>query len=137
VLDTSLPLTHDALPRLEYTPKLTDFGLAKWLESPQQMTHTATAIGTPAYMAPEQVEGRTDQIGPRTDVYGLGATLYEALTGRPPFQGASMWETFQQIKEGRLIAPRQLKASVPADLEAICLKCLEHDRGTATVQHDS
>jgi tetratricopeptide (TPR) repeat protein len=82
-------------------------------------------IGTPAYMAPEQVDGRNDEIGPATDVYGLGATLYEMLTGQSPFGADSTWETLRRIRNSEFPPPRKLCSLVPQDLEAICLKCLE------------
>jgi tRNA A-37 threonylcarbamoyl transferase component Bud32 len=110
---------------LEYTPKLTDFGLAKWLEDSPQLTRTLTAVGTPAYMAPEQIDGSAEGVGPTADVYALGATLYQMLTGQPPYRGHSTWDTFRQVKDGQVAAPRRLAPAVPRDLEAICLKCLE------------
>jgi WD40 repeat protein/tRNA A-37 threonylcarbamoyl transferase component Bud32 len=81
-------------------------------------------IGTPAYMAPEQAEGRTDRIDRRTDVYGLGAILYELLTGRPPFTGAEVQEVLRQVREAEPARPRQVWAGVPRALEAVCLRAL-------------
>ena len=105
------------------TPKITDFGVAKQGDS--VMTATGDVLGTPSYMAPEQAEGKTKLIGPAADVYALGAILYELLTGRPPFKGASPWETIQLVTKSEAVTPRQLQPGVPRDLETICLKCLE------------
>lgn len=115
----------DARDRAEFTPKLTDFGLAKLLEGRQDETRSNALLGTPAYMAPEQASGRIDQIGPATDVYALGAILYELLTGMVPFRGSSDLHVLRQIAEDESRNPRRLRPDVPRDLEAICLKCLE------------
>ncbi len=106
-------------------PKISDFGLAKRLDGASSATQTGEILGTPCYMAPEQAEGKKDSIGPLTDVYGLGAILYELLTGRPPFRGASPLETIRMVAAAEPIPPTRLAPSVPRDLEAICLKCLE------------
>lgn len=119
----SLPNAQCPMPTL--TPKLTDFGLAKRLGADTAHTTTGEVIGTPAYMAPEQARGETDAIGPAVDVYALGAILYESLTGNPPFRGGSVLETLRQAISDDPVPPRQVKSSVPRDLEAICLKCLE------------
>jgi tetratricopeptide (TPR) repeat protein/tRNA A-37 threonylcarbamoyl transferase component Bud32 len=108
-----------------FTPKLTDFGLARLTECPQEHTATGAVLGTPAYMAPEQAEGRQCDIGVATDVYALGATLYELVTGRPPFRGDSELQTLRLVTEGRLLPPRRLRANTPPELDAICSKCLE------------
>jgi predicted Ser/Thr protein kinase len=107
------------------TPKIADFGLAKRLDDDSGHTHTGEILGTPSYMAPEQAEGKKDQIGPHTDVYALGAILYELLAGKPPFQGISPLDSLRLVVAQEPIAPSQIAASVPRDLEAICLKCLE------------
>lgn len=109
------------------TPKLTDFGIARCLEAAEELTRTGEIVGTPAYMAPEQAAGRRAEVGPATDVYGLGAVLYETLTGRPPFQAETPLETLRQVQTEDPLPPRRLKAGVPRDLETICLKCLEKE----------
>jgi WD40 repeat protein/tetratricopeptide (TPR) repeat protein len=112
--------------RLE--PKIGDFGLAKLAESDSKATYSGAAIGTPDYMAPEQT-GLLDngQQGPATDIYGLGAILYEMLVGHPPFAGCTRLETITQVVKSEVISPRRLRSSVPRDLETICLKCLERE----------
>jgi WD40 repeat protein len=107
------------------TPKVTDFGLAKRVDLGPGLTQTGMVLGTPAYMAPEQAEGRINEIGPAVDVYALGAILYELLTGRAPFRGVSALETLEQVRTREPVAPRQLQPKVPRDLETVCLKCLE------------
>jgi len=109
----------------QQTPKITDFGLAKRIDTDANLSRTGEVMGTPSYMAPEQAAGETREIGPAADVYALGAILYELLTGRPPFKGASLWDTVQLVVGTEPIAPRQLQPKVPRDLETICLKCLQ------------
>lgn len=106
------------------TPKITDFGLAKKLDDESGQTRTGAVMGTPSYMAPEQAEGRIQDIGPATDVYALGAILYEMLTGRPPFRGATVLETLEQVRTQETVSPSRLVPAVPRDLETVCLKCL-------------
>jgi eukaryotic-like serine/threonine-protein kinase len=106
-------------------PKVTDFGLAKKLQSDSGLTQTGQVMGTPSYMPPEQAEGK--EVGPLADVYALGAVLYCLLTGRPPFQSASPMDTLMQVVGQEPVPPRQLNPSVPRDLETICLKCLQKD----------
>ncbi|MGE0606779.1 MAG: SUMF1/EgtB/PvdO family nonheme iron enzyme [Pirellulales bacterium] len=110
-------------------PRVTDFGLAKQLDSDDGLTHTGDVMGTPSYMAPEQAEGRLDQIGVGTDIYALGAILYHVLTGRPPFHGINKIETIRQLLEQDPVSPRQLNAAIPRDLETITLKCLRKEPG--------
>ena len=112
--------------RLYGIPKITDFGLAKHLDI-QSQTRTGAILGTPSYMAPEQAESRAHAIGPATDVYGLGAMLYEMLTGRPPFESDSSLTTIRKLLAQDPLPPSHLQLKVPRDLETICLKCLEKD----------
>ena len=105
--------------------KISDFGLAKESGSTAGLTVTGEILGSPSYMAPEQVQERIDEIDVRTDVYAMGATLYEMLSGRPPFQAASHAETFKQVIDSEPVSPRLLNPGVPPDLETICLRCLE------------
>ncbi|MCI0536792.1 MAG: serine/threonine protein kinase [Verrucomicrobiales bacterium] len=107
-------------------PHLTDFGLAKRLEEESTLTLSGEVLGSPSYMAPEQAAGKSI-CGAAADIYSLGAVLFELLTGRPPFVGASAVETLQQTLQGEPIPPRALKPSIPPDLETICLKCLEKE----------
>ncbi len=107
------------------TPKIADFGLAKRTDSDYVHTQTGAILGSPSYMAPEQAAGASDKIGPATDVYALGVILYELLTGRPPFRGASLIDTIEQVREHAPPPPRSLQPKIPRDLETICLKCLE------------
>ncbi|MCI0682793.1 MAG: WD40 repeat domain-containing serine/threonine-protein kinase [Gemmataceae bacterium] len=105
-------------------PKISDFGLAKQIQDDNLQTKTGAIVGTPSYMAPEQAEGRVKELGPLVDVYALGATLYDLLTGRPPFNGASMMDTLTQVRTEEPVAPTRLQPALPRDLETICLKCL-------------
>ena len=111
------------------SPKVSDFGLARRLDGDDMLTAAGGRIGTPSYMAPEQVSGSENSIGPAADVYGLGAILYEMLTGRPPFRGESIAETERQLLDTDPAVPSQLNARVPRDLDTICLKCLSKDPG--------
>lgn len=108
----------------EFTPKVSDFGIAKWLERESEQTRDGEVIGTPAYMAPEQTSGTGKDIGLRTDVYGLGVVLYELLTGRVPLQGPSTLDTLMLVRTEDPIPPRRLQPGISRDLETICLKCL-------------
>jgi tRNA A-37 threonylcarbamoyl transferase component Bud32 len=110
----------------EGEPKISDFGLAKRLDAEQGQTRTGAVLGTPSYMAPEQAEGKAG-IGPAADVYGLGAILYELLTGRPPFQADTALDIVRQVVSEEPARPSQLRPKLPRDLETICLKCLEKD----------
>jgi serine/threonine protein kinase len=112
-----------------FVAKITDFGLAKRLNVPGDPTPTGAIIGTPSYMAPEQASGRVHEVGPPTDVYALGMILYELLTGRSAFAGATALETLEQVRTQEPVPPTRLQPRVPRDLETITLKCLEKDRG--------
>jgi WD40 repeat protein/serine/threonine protein kinase len=116
-----------SLREMSSIPKITDFGLARWLDQEHGLTQTGIVAGTPAYMAPEQAAGRRHAIGPATDVYALGAILYELLTGRPPFQGATSQDTLHQVCTNEPVPPRRLQPRLPRDLETICLKCLDKE----------
>jgi serine/threonine protein kinase/tetratricopeptide (TPR) repeat protein len=108
-------------------PKITDFGLAKRLESDSSQTRTGTLMGTPSYMAPEQAAGRTREVGPLSDQYALGAMLYEMLTGRPPLVGTTIAETLDLVQNKEPLPPSRLQPGVARDLETICLKCLQKE----------
>jgi formylglycine-generating enzyme required for sulfatase activity len=108
--------------------KIADFGLAKQLDGESGQTHTGAILGTPSYMAPEQAEGRVKDVGPATDVYALGAILYEMLTGRAPFKGTTPLETLEQVRRQEPVPPRQINPALECNLEAICLKCLRKDQ---------
>jgi len=108
-------------------PLVADFGLAKLQESVDDLTHSGDVIGSPPYMSPEQATDAS-RVGAASDVYGLGATFYHLLTGRPPFQATSMAEVIQQVINTEPVPPRRLNPAVDRDLETICLKCLEKTR---------
>ena len=108
-------------------PHLTDFGLARLVETESTITRTKEVLGTPSYMAPEQAVGETGKLTSATDVYGLGAVLYQLLTGQPPFAGGTTYETVKLLLETEPRRPRLLNPKVDRDLSAICLKCLEKD----------
>ncbi len=109
----------------EGIPKISDFGVAKLLDSEAARTLSGEALGTPSYMAPEQAEGRSKGVGPAADVYALGAILYQTLTGKPPFLGESAIETLKLVASAEVVPPKRLRPDVPRDLETICLVCLE------------
>ena len=108
-------------------PKITDFGLAKRLESDDHQTQTGDVMGTPSYMAPEQALGRNKDIGPAADIYALGAILYDVLTGRPPLKGETVVETLRLVINTDPVPPSRLVPRLARDLETICLKCLHKD----------
>jgi serine/threonine protein kinase len=108
-------------------PHLTDFGLARLVETESTLTHTMDVLGTPSYMAPEQASGQNEQLTSATDVYGLGAVLYQLLTGHPPFAGGTTYETIKLLLDTEPRQPRLLNPKIDRDLATICLKCLEKD----------
>jgi len=108
-------------------PHLTDFGLARLVESESNVTHTLDVLGTPSYMAPEQAVGNNAAVSSETDVYGLGAVLYQLLTDHPPFAGGTTYETIKLLLDTEPRHPRQLNPKIDRDLATICLKCLEKD----------
>jgi WD40 repeat protein len=114
-------------PLNEHTPKITDFGLAKKLDSGSGQTASGAILGTPSYMAPEQAGGQNKAVGPLADVYALGAILYELLTGRPPFKAATAMDTLFLVLSQEPVPPRALQPKLPRDLETICLKCLHKE----------
>ncbi len=109
------------------TPKIADFGLARHFDGGPALTLSGTRMGTPSYMAPEQVIGKAGTIGPPADIYALGALLYEMITGRPPFRGETAAETERQAVHDEPVPPSRLNTKVPRDLETICLKCLSKE----------
>lgn len=116
---SNILLTQDDIP------KISDFGLVKLMDVAGDATVSGRILGTPHYMAPEQSNGENRSIGPTTDIYALGAILYELLTGRPPYQGSSTAEVLLLVREKEPLSPRKLRYRLARDLETICLKCLE------------
>src|SRR4029077_18786105 len=108
-------------------PHLTDFGLARLAEADSTVTGTLEVLGTPSYMAPEQAAGNNAAVRSNTDVYGLGAVLYQLLTGQPPFAGGTTYETIRLLLDIEPRPPRLLNPKIDRDLSTICLKCLEKD----------
>lgn len=120
------------LPLSRLVPKISDFGLAKQMNTNADLTQTGRLLGTPTYMAPEQAMGKVKDTGPATDVYALGTMLYEMLTGRPPFTGVdeaqeTMPVILEQVRSQEPIPPSRLVGRLPRDLETICLKCLHKE----------
>ncbi len=113
--------------QVSWVAKITDFGLAKIIDLAGDETRTGAIIGTPSYMSPEQAKAEHGAIGPATDIYALGAILYELLTDWPPFRAASDAETLRLVVAEEPVAPRRLNPACPSDLGAICLKCLEKE----------
>lgn len=110
-----------------FIPKIIDFGIAKSLDADEDFTKTRDFLGTPSYMAPEQITNTRKTVDQRTDVYALGILLYEMLTGRPPFRAVSPIDTMLQIKHDEPVPPSRLVPKLPLDVENICLKCIEKD----------
>lgn len=109
------------------TPKIVDFGLARRLDGSAEHSLSGAVVGTPSYMAPEQVRGDIQAIGPATDIYALGAILYELLTGRPPFRAETATATLKQVVSDDPVPPTRLNPKAPRDLETICLHCLRKE----------
>src|SRR5207253_2619156 len=109
-------------------PHLTDFGLARLVETESTVTRTMEVLGTPSYMAPEQAVGNNAAVGSATDVYGIGAVLYQLLTGHPPFAGGTTYETIKLLLDTEPRQPRLLNPKIDRDLSTICFKCLEKDQ---------
>jgi len=128
VLLAACGLAEGAAKPQAAVPKITDFGLARKLDDAGR-TREGAVIGTPNYMAPEQASGKAREVGPAADVWALGAILYECLTGRPPFLGATTVDTLALVMGAEPVSPRRLQPKVPRDLETICLKCLEKEPG--------
>jgi WD40 repeat protein len=115
---------EDGSPSL-FQPRITDFGLARLADGLGPETRSGVPFGSLPYMAPEQAEGRLKEIGPSTDVYGLGSVLFELLTGKPPFRGEGQIDTLRRLIAEDAQPPRRARPDIPAELEAIVLKCLE------------
>src|SRR5213078_3089937 len=111
-------------------PLVSDFGLAKWLDTPSDLTHTLTIFGTPGYIAPEQANGSVAKLTPASDVYSLGAILFNLFTGRPPFLGEHALAIIQQAATKPAPKLRTLAPALDRDLETICAKCLEREPKT-------
>lgn len=119
---------HNVLIDQNDQPRITDFGLAKQIQVDSDLTVSGAVLGTPSYMPPEQAAGRRREIGPASDVYSLGAILYDSITGRPPFRADTPIDTLRQVLDAEPAPPRLLNRKVPRDLETICLKCLAKEK---------
>jgi WD40 repeat protein len=107
------------------TPKITDFGLAKAMGVDSGLTATESIMGSPSYMAPEQAQGKTRDVGPPADIHALGVILYELIVGRPPFRGVSALDTIEQVKDVEPVTPCRLVPGLPRDIETIAMTCLQ------------
>src|SRR4029453_13277637 len=108
-------------------PHLTDFGLARLVEPESTVTRTLEVLGTPSYMAPEQATGNSETLTSKTDGYGLGAVLYQLITGHPPFAAGTTYETIKLLLETEPRPPRLWNSKIDRDLSTVCLKCLERE----------
>jgi serine/threonine protein kinase/WD40 repeat protein len=118
---------HNILLDANEQPRITDFGLAKHVQRPSDLTITGDIIGTPSYMPPEQAAGQSNEVGKAADIYSLGATLYYLLSGRPPFQASSLAETIRQVIEVQPVSLTRLNPEISRDLDTICAKCLRKE----------
>lgn len=118
---------HIAASRLADAARITDFGLARFTDRATTQTRSGAVLGTPAYMAPEQAEGRTADVTSAADIYALGSILYELITGRTPFAEETVLATLQAVSTQEVTPPTKVRPDIPRDLEAVCLKCLEKD----------
>ncbi len=109
------------------TPKIADYGLVKLMDSDEEVTRTGALVGSPMYMAPEQAMEQGGAVGPLADIHALGVILYELITGRPPYRGATLSQTLEQVKSSEPVPPSRLVPGLPRDLETVTLKCLEKD----------
>ena len=119
--------TSDETSKIRFEPKIVDFGLAKLLGNTSRQTITGTAIGTPSYMSPEQLDADLGAMGPASDVYSLGAILFELLAGEPPFHGPTALETMQMVRTEEPVFPKSLRQRVSGDLILICQTCLRKE----------
>ena len=113
--------------KARFEPKIVDFGLAKFLGNTSRQTMTGTAIGTPSYMPPEQLDPALGEVGPACDVYSLGAILFELLAGEPPFHGPTALDTMQLVRQEEAVFPKSLRQKVSSDLLLICQTCLRKE----------
>ncbi len=124
IIHRDLKPSNILIDRNSGEPFVSDFGLAKQMDSDSDLTRSGAPVGSPHYLPPEQAGGQTGSIGPASDIYSIGAILYHLITGRPPFLGESLLATLEQVRSSEPVNPRRLNPKIPKDLETICLKCL-------------